>query len=211
MARDYTLDTSAAIESNSGGKRIKDPGIYSGKILHAWYELSPKRSECVQILFKSDSGQEVGPLAVYTHNANGEPLIGYNLLNAILMCAKVHSMSSKPGMVELYDFDVNKTVSKQKEIYTELTNKPIGLALRAEEYENRNKELKEKLIILAPFDPATKLTADEIIKKELSPKSLERIAAWIEKEPVKRLKRKPADPYQQLQSHDLPPDDDIPF
>lgn len=211
MARDFNLDTNAAMDASSGGKRIKDPGVYTGRIINAWYEVNSNGTESVQILFQSDSGQEVGPLPLYTHKSNGEVLSGFNVFNAILACSKLKAVKAKNGSVQLYDYDTKTTATKQKEVYPELSGKPIGLVLRAEEYENRDKEVKERLVIVAPFDPQTKLTADEILKKELTPRSLERISAWVQKEPVKRLKKKPADAYQALQQTSGFDDDDIPF
>jgi len=210
MARNFELDTKAAMDSNNGGKRIKDPGVYTGKIVCAWYEANANGTEIVQIVFKSDSGQEAGPLALYTHKSNGEVLSGYNTLNAILTCTKLRGITTKPKEVELYDFDTKSTIHKMKDVYVELTDKPIGFVFRAEEYETRNRDIKERLVIVAPFCPKTKLMADEILKKELSPKSLDRITAWVEKEPIKRFKNRPVDAYQALANDPLP-DDEIPF
>lgn len=212
-ARAYQLDTDAAKEANSGGKRIKESGAYAGKIRAAWYETNPKGTEIVNILFNADNGQEAGPLALYTHKGDGTALSGYNVLNAIMTCAKVRALTPKSGPVELYDYDQQRNVTKDKLTYPELTGKSIGLVLRREEYENRNGELKERLTVFASFEPGTKLMAEEILSKQTEAKAFARVVEWIEREPVKHLKRSngggrpangapPADDFS---------DDDIPF
>lgn len=189
MARNFTLNTKAAMEANNGGKRIREAGKYIGTIRSAWYEQSPKGAELMALQFVADNGQEADMLTIYTHKANGEELSGYNLVNAIMTCCRKRDITTKPGAVEVYDYDSKAVVSKTKDVYTELTGAKIGLVLKFEEYENRNFDIKERLVIHAAFEAATGLTADEMLRKETDPKNLQRIVDFIAKNPVKLLKK----------------------
>lgn len=213
MARDFTLDAQAAKDANSGGKRIKETGRYNGTIKAAWYECNDRGTESVQFLFESDDGQEAGPLALYTHNGDGKELPSYKTLNAIMTCVKARTLSAKPGPVELYDFDAGGTVQKTKDVYPELTGKPVGLVLQQEEYTNRNGELKERMIILAPFEAGTGRMAAEVLAQKTEAHAIDGIMSWLEKHPVKGAKgaRTPAASTPSPQSSSTFEDDDIPF
>jgi hypothetical protein len=214
MARDYTLNTEAAMQANTGGKRITEPGIYSGKLTAAFYEKNDKGTESVSLMFQSDAGQEIGPLPIYTHNGNGEELPGFNTLNAMMTCMRVRGLSSKSGNVELYDFDQQKTVTKKKDVYPDLIGKPVGLLLRGEEYTNRNNEVKVRMVVAGSYEPSTRLMAGEILAKKTEAHDLDKNAAWLESNPVKRLKgsRPQSSGGSQVTSGAADfADDDIPF
>jgi hypothetical protein len=218
-ARTYNIDGKAAANANSAGKRITETGPYVGKIRFAFYEKNEKGTESVHLLFRADNGQEAGPLALYTHNSQGVALPSYDMFNAILCCAKVKTISPKASHVELYDYNSQTMVSKSKEVYPELADKPVGLFLRLEEYQANNGEIKQRLIIDGAFDPATKLMANEIMARATEPASYRIKSDWLAKNPVKRMKNKPMASAQANQGgYSSPPptdadfvDDDIPF
>lgn len=213
MARSYTLDTEAAKRSNTGGKRIDTAGAYPGQIRIAFYDKNDRGTESVQLMFESDGGQEIGPLPLYTHKGDGTPLPGFDAFNAILTCARVRELKSARGEVELYDFNEQKPVTKQKEVYPALSGKRIGLFLRQEEYQKQSGEIGERMVIAAPFDPDTRLMAVEILNKQTEANSYEKVLAWIEKNPVKAMKgarRQPDNMPPTYSANDFN-DDDIPF
>jgi hypothetical protein len=216
-ARSYNFDQNAAKDANSGGKRIKEAGKFVGKFRAAWYEQNERGTESVNFLFNAANGQEAGPLTLYTHNGKGETLPSYDTFHAILACLKVRSIVAKPGKVELYDFDSKQNVIKQKEIYPDLMDKPIGLVLQLEEYEARDMTLKERLVIVGPFEAATGLMANEILAKSTTPVGLQRLIDYVTANPVKRLKgrrgsaqQQPATASRGQVTSDFV-DDDIPF
>lgn len=213
MSRNYSLDTQAAKDANSGGKRINEPGQYTGKFRAAWYEKNDRGTESVNLIFVSDNGQEVGPLALYTHNGAGEPLPSYKTLNAIMACMRLRGLESKPGKVSIYDFDQRQEVSKDKQCYPTLVGPRIGLVLQGEEYENRNDEIKIRMVIAAPFEADTKKMAEEIIGKVETPAALEKYLTWFANNKLKPLKgtvsRQRSEPA--LAANNDFVDDDIPF
>lgn len=188
MARNYEFDAQAASEANSGSKRIKDSGAYIGTIKFAWSETNDKGTESVNLFFVSDNGQEAGPLALYTHKGDGTPLPSYNTLNAILRCAGVRTINAKKGPVELWNFDTRAVETKQKDVYPELTGKPIGLLLQREEYVGQNGP-KERLIIYGAFQPKTRLVAKEIIDGVTTPHALDGMEKWLLDNPLKTQKK----------------------
>lgn len=214
MAREYALDTQAAKEANSGGKRIKESGKYIGTFKAAWYEQNDKGTESVHFLFESNDGQEAGPLALYTHNGKGEPLPSFKTFNAILTCLKLRGVRAKVGKVELYDFNSGGMVLKDKELYPDIAGKPIGLVLQREEYEKQDGAIGERMIIVGPFESATGRMAVEILDNKPA-STLEGLMKWLEANPVKKHRGgrqqhgSTGGGYQQTSSSFA--DDDIPF
>lgn len=215
MSRNFDLDTTAAKESNSGGKRINEPGVYTGKFRAAFYEKNEKGTESVNLIFVSDAGQEVGPLSLYTHNFKGEPLPSYKTLNAIMACMRLRKLDSQVGKVLLYDFDQQADVSKDKEIYPALIGPRIGLVLQGEEYENSRGEVKTRMLIGAPFDAESRRMADEVLGQSEVAKALDRYLEWFEKNKFKASKGSaPARVQKAAQGQPANNDfvdDDIPF
>lgn len=210
MTREYTLDTQAAKDANSGSKRIKDSGKYVGKFTAAWYEKNDKGTESVHFLFESNEGQEAGPLALYTHNGAGESLPSYKTLNAIMTCLKVRGIKTSQGQVELYDFAGGGMVTKSKPVYLDLMKKQIGLVLQREEYQKQDGNIGERMIIAAPFDPATSKMAAEILNNTEA-KSLDGMLRYIDVNPVRALRGNKAPTQASNAAAASFADDDIPF
>lgn len=213
MARNYELDTKAAMESNSGGKRIKEAGAYAGQFTAAWYEVNDKGTESVSFLFKSAQGQEAGPLTLYTHKNTGEELPSFGTFNAILTCLRLRGVTAKPGKVDLYDFDSGGMVTKAKDCYPDLAGKDIGIFLRQEEYTNNKGELKERLVLINAYDPVTYLMADEILRKVPTAEAagFKRTSEWLEKEPIKHQKGARTAARASAPAPDFAEDLDVPF
>lgn len=189
MARTYTLDPVSAKASLPQGKqRIDVAGAYQGRMRKVFYEQKPSGSESVNIMFESDDGQEVGPLTIWTHGKEGQELYGNGLFNAILTCARVKELKSANGTVELYDFNEKAVVERQKEVYPALSDKPIGLFLREEEYQKQDGSIGTKMSISGAFEHGTKLMADEILTKQTTPVRYAGQVAWLEANPLKKLK-----------------------
>lgn len=213
MARSYALDTQAAKDANTGGKRINETGKYIGTITAAFYEKNQRGTESVNIMFVSDGGQECGPLNLYTHNGSGQELAGYKMLNALMTCARVKALNFRQEPIELYDYDEKQVVTKQKECAVELKGARIGLVLQQEEYEKQSGDVGERMIIAAPFEYATELMAVEILGKQTTPAALGGFMAYVAKNPVRKLRgqqQRSQQSQQPSQEHDSF-DDDIPF
>lgn len=188
MSRNFDFDPTAAKEANSGGKRITEPGQYTGKFRAAFYETNANGTESVNLVFVADNGQEVGPLALYTHKGDGTELPSYKTLNAIMACTRIRKLEGKTGRVSLYDFDSQKDVEKEKLTYPALVGPRIGLVLQGEEYENRKGEIKVRMVIGAPFCAESKRMAEEVLTSAAEPKALDKYLSWFESHKVKPLR-----------------------
>lgn len=216
MSRNFDLDTSAAKDANSGGKRITQPGPYAGTFRSAFYESNKNGTESVNLVFVAENGQEVGPIALYTHNGDGEALPSYKMLNAIMACMRLRKLESKPGKVTLYDFDRKAEVTKEKTCYPALVGPRIGLVLQGEEYENRNGEVKVRMVIAAAYDADSKRMADEVLTQAADAKALPKFLEWFEGHQVKPLRGTPRrtndnQPARPSAADDFADDSDIPF
>lgn len=219
MARDFTMNPQAAKESNSGGKRIDQHGVYRGTFRAAFYEKNDKGTESVNLIFVAESGQEAGPLALYTHNGDGEPLPSFKTFNAVLACMKLRSVKAQPGKVKLWDSASNAEVEKPKDCYPAMIGPRIGLVLTEEEYMNRNGEKRTRLVIAAPFNADSEQMADEVLNSQPAG-ALDRYTAWLTTKGrwIKPLKTgEPVAPatgargYSDSTGGNTFPDDDIPF
>lgn len=219
MARDFTMNPQAAKESNSGGKRIDQHGVYRGTFRAAFYEKNDKGTESVNLIFVAENGQEAGPLALYTHNGNGEELPSFKTFNAILACMKLRGVKSQPGKVKLWDSASNAEVEKQKDCYPAMIGPRIGLVLTEEEYLNRNGEKRTRIVIAAPFNAETGQMADEVLNSQPSG-ALDKYTAWLTAKDrwLKPLKSAAhaapatgARGYSEAPAGGGFPDDDIPF
>lgn len=188
MARSYALDTQAAKEANTGGKRITETGKYIGTITAAFYEKNQKGTESVNIMFVSDNGQECGPLNLYTHNGDGKELAGYKALNALMTCCRVKALNFQMEAIDLYDYDEQKVLSKQKECAVELKGKKVGVVLQQEEYRKGTGEVGERMVIAAPFEASTELMAVEILSGVKEAQALGSYMVFIGKNPVRKLR-----------------------
>lgn len=191
MARDYALDTNAAKEAGQHSRRITESGLFEGKFKFAWADTNDNGTESVNLFFVSNGGQECGPIALYTHNGKGDALPSFNMLNALMTCMKVRALQAEKGPVTLYDFDAKSDVTKTKDIYPALADKPIGIVIQMEEYTGRN-GIKHRPQIAGAYDPATRLTAKEILEKAPEPKLLAGVQKWLEQNPVKHERKRAA-------------------
>lgn len=160
----YGLDEEAAKRAGEGGRRITTPGVYVGKFTQAWYEKNERGTEGVFLTFESDTGQ-LANFRLYTHNADGEDLPSYKVLNATLAVLRLKSIDSKPGKVT--KFDGKDDVEISAEVFPTMCGKPIGVLVQTEEYENRDGAVKTQTNLYAPFCTEKQATAAEVIARKV--------------------------------------------
>lgn len=221
----YTIDATAAREAENFSNFLSETGKYKGKFIRAEKLVSSnKGTHGIGFTFESDSKQTTR-FDIWTMNAQGEHLMGFKTLSAIMACLKLKTLTVGTGPVERYDYDSKQRYTVQAEIFPDLLNKPIGLVLANTEYEKmrENKKTGEtgwRLELVAPFEAATEFTAAEIMDRATQPKKLAAIVSMLADRP---LKNKPA-PLQASHSYEAAPpaghpanggfdspDEDIPF
>lgn len=186
----YTLDATAAREAENISNFLSETGKYKGKFLRAEKLISSnKGTHGVGFTFESDSKQTTR-FDIWTMNAQGEHLMGYKAINAIMACMKIKTLSVSVGQVERYDFDTKQRNQVQAEIFPELLAKPIGLVLQSTEYEKmrdgqKTGETGWRLELVAPFEAATEFTAAEIMDRATQPKKLAGLVTTLADRPLK--------------------------
>lgn len=209
----FQLDTEAASKVNGGGNRINESGIYKGKITRAeWSASNSSQAAFLNIDFKSDCGKEAKFMSICYQKGDGSKAFGYDTMMAIIATTKNRQVTSA---------DYNG-----KKVCPELIDKPIALALQAEQdwyFDDQSGDYKPttNMLIYVPFVYDTGHTAKELLSK-LEPQTITRLVV---------NDRKPKDkPVQQSQggfapnqqsapqggaSNPMEPpidfDDDIPF
>lgn len=221
----YTLDATAAREAENFSSFLSETGKYKGKFIRAEKLVSTKKgTHGVGFTFESDNKQTTR-FDIWTMNAQGERIMGFKVLSAIMACLKLKTLAVGNGPVERYDYDTKQRNTVQAEIFPDLLNKPIGLVLANTEYEKMSEGEKTgetgwRLELVAPFEAATEFTASEILDRATQPKKLAAIVSMLADRP---LKNKPA-PRQNSYSYEAAPpvghpasggfespEDDIPF
>jgi len=156
----YELNSDHARQSGSG-LPITETGPYVGHITSAVATLSKKGTAGIEMSFKSDAGGTAKYLSLWVKSAGGKDLFGLKTLSAIMACLKIKNMESVPSKIDIWKDGSKATV--ERDTFPCLCHKPIGLFLQKEEYIGGTGELKEKMALFAPFNAATKQTANEVL------------------------------------------------
>lgn len=181
----YTLDTKAANQADVIFSKIESKGRYLGTLTRAEAVTSSKGTKGVDLSFKADTGETADYLTLWTHNAEGKQLMGFNTLMAIMTCLRVKSLSAEAGEVEKYDQDQQKRVKVSVPLFKDLMNKPVGLLIAMEEYEKKDKSgTNWKPVISAAFDKDG-FTASEILNKSTQATTLAKMEAALRDKPLK--------------------------
>ena len=162
----YQYNETAAIQSEQGG-RITEPGAYTGMITMAKKVVSSqKQTQGIEFTFESDSGATANYLSLWTFDAQGKQLFGFNQVCSIMKLLGVNEFSSKNAMVDELDFSSMSMQKVQREVFFDLMRKPIGFALDTGNYQNKQGETKQKMVFKFAFCPKTKRTTAEIINNQ---------------------------------------------
>lgn len=183
-ARSYSLDTNAAKQADNVGARITETGKYTGYFTRAEAVTSKKGTEGIELCFKSDDGQEADFIQLWTYNPSGDELPSNKTVMALMTCMKVRSLSPTTTIVEKYDASTKKKEKVQAEVFPELMNRPIGLLLQKEEYAKSDNSIGYKFNVYGCFDPATGMTASEILDKAVKPEKLAKMEASLRDKPL---------------------------
>jgi len=205
----YKLDPNAARETDNGAARLTETGAYTGQFTVAKHIDARSGAVGIEFNFKTDDNREANRLSLYTRNRDGSPIFGEKQLSALMTCLKLREINPTSAQVEVYDYDAKQTVHQQAAVYLELMNKPIGVCLQAEEYLNKQGEVKKRLNLVRFFDAKTRQTASEVLDKQ-SPVKLDAYLQTLKDKPLSTGHGHAA-PNNQAAHADDDFDDDIPF
>lgn len=177
----YTLDPSAARQAGQPG-RIQTTGRYLGHIVTAWFEESAGGASAFKFKFKAADGGHA-EVAVWTHNKDGKPLSGFNLLQALMTCCELRTLESQRGQVEIYDRREKKDVAQVREVYPALAGKSVGLFLETETSLYTDDDGKDgeftRMLLAAPFRATDNKMAVEILDKKPKAEAADRYEVWL--------------------------------
>lgn len=202
-----------AIRKAESSPRIDRTGDYVGIFTKA-RKITSEKTGTVGIEFEFlDTSTEATAdfLTVYTHKADGTPIYGLNIINAIMACLKLRTIESRIGKVNMWSSTEKKKVAQEAEIFPDLMNKAIGVVLQAEEYFTLSGERRERMTLVGCFEATTRLTASEIIDRQVTPQALDK---WLASLPeIKKARNQPSQRNTSSVTTSMPsiPDDDIPF
>lgn len=214
-----TLNTNSAKAADSIASAIKESGKYIGLITRAEALKSQQGTLGLGLSFKTTAGQSADYLDIYTHKANGEELMGFKTVNAILACLGLREAKEGRISFEKWNNADKKRETVQAQGYPDLMGKSIGFLLQKELGTHSQTGVDtEKMVIFGVFSAATELTASEILDRQTNPKRLAAMLESLMARPVRDNRKEGARPAARAAStapaggtafDDM--DDDIPF
>lgn len=207
----YELDTTAARKADNTGSMIKEIGKYVGRFTQAEDITAPKGTKGVAFRFEAKDGRKA-QLSLYTVMANGDEIMGYETLMAILTCMNLRGIKPAPGQVTFWDNEARAEATRPGKVFPDLCSKDIGLLLETEDYEKQDGSIGTRMVLKGVFQASTELTASEILDRKTKPEQLEKMVAYLRHRPVRAAKSHSAP--RSAGHDDAPPDnfdDSIPF
>lgn len=183
----YQLDTTAARKADQTGNRINEIGKYVGRFTQAEDITAGTGTKGLALRFEANG--QTANLSLYTTKANGEQIMGYQALMAIMTCMKLRTLEPKPGTVTYWDNEAKSEASRQGKVFPDLCGKPIGLLLETEDYPKNDGGTGVRMVIAGIFQADTELTASEILDRKTSPEQLPKMIARLRHRPARAAKQ----------------------
>ena len=214
---DFALDTKAAASYGKGSSFISDSGAYVGTLIRAADAVSAKGTQGVDLMFRTNSGDTADYITIWHTKADGERLSGFEAINALMTCLKLRGAKKGQHNTEKWNKATKSYEKIQMEGYPDFCNKPLGIVLQATLESDQNGADRQGKQIIGFFDPATRLTAAEILNKATKAEALDKQLEYLLRVPVKDLRKGGSRPATS-KSQSAPAgngfadfDDDIPF
>lgn len=169
----YTLDTNQARKADAVGGMISELGQYPGTIEVAYATKAQTGAKGVGIVFKSSAGEKA-KFTLYTHNRNGEKIMGYDQLMALMTVVKVRDIKPVPATIKQWDAEQRKEVDAKVEAFPELHGKQLQVLFQTEEYVAKDGSIKPK-VVPRYFLSIDGFSASEILDKKTEPKQGEQM------------------------------------
>jgi len=185
----YQLNTELASKADTIGAYINDTGKYVGKFIRAEKLVSAnKGTHGIGFTFQADDNRECR-FDIWTMRENNEPLQGLNQINALMACLKVRALTESVRNVKKWHDGSEQVMAAT--CFSELMDKPIGLLLRAEEYEKMQDgyatgEYAWRMGLFAVFQAGSELMASEILSRKTKPEQLGKVIGLLADKPLKK-------------------------
>lgn len=179
----YQLNTTEARKADQTGSRITETGKYIGRFTQAEDITAASGTKGVALRFEANG--QTANLSLYTTKANGETIMGFQTLMAIMTCLSLKNITPRPGTVKAWDYDLKKDVDKQASVFPDLCDKDIGLLLETEDYAKQDGSTGTRMVIAGVFRASDEFTASEILDRATKPEKLEKMVAKLHHRPLK--------------------------
>ena len=121
------------VKEFSGGF-IRETGFYSCTITKAYEQKSQNTlSEAIAFEVVTDTGS-TGRFSLWvvgkegtSLDKNGKELSAVTSVNDLMILLDIDELTSKPGKVKVYDFDLKQDVEQRKMVFTDLIDQQIGI------------------------------------------------------------------------------------
>lgn len=182
----YQLDPKAAQKADQTGNRINTLGKYVGTFTQAEDITAGTGTKGLALRF--DANGQGANLSLYTKKSDGETIMGFQVLMAIMTCLGLRNIEPKDGTVKAWDRESNTEITKQAKVFPDLCVKPIGLLLETEDYLKSDNTTGTKMVIAGVFQAKTELTATEILERKTVPLMLPKMVERLHHRPLKAAK-----------------------
>lgn len=182
----YSLDANEARKADSTGGAIKELGKYVGEVTQAEDIKASTGTRGIALTFKASTGQ-TARLSLYTEKSDGERIMGFQMLMAMMTCMGLRDITPQPGTVKFWDNDAKQESTKKAQVFPALC-KPIGVLLETEDYVKNDGAIGTRMVLKAVFQAKTELTASEILDRKTQPEQLTRMVAQLRHRPARPAK-----------------------
>lgn len=182
----YALDANEARKADSTGNSIREMGKYTGTFTQAEDITASTGTKGIALTFEAN-GQKTR-FSLYTKRSNGETIMGFQALMAIMACLGLRNITPQQGTIKFWDNEAKTEKTRQGTVFPELCNKPIGVLLETEDYLNRDGEVRTRMVFAGAFQAGTELTASEILDRKTKPEQLVKQVSYLHHRPVKPAK-----------------------
>lgn len=181
----YTLNPDAARKADERAGRISEIGKYVGTFLYAENVVSEKKgTRGVEFAFETE-GKQGATFALWTLNKDGKELFGLGLVNSIMTCLRVKSITPTKVVIRKYDRFAKGMANVEAEVFKELMGKPIGVLFETEDYRRTDGSIGVKIVPAGFFDAMSELTASEILDKKVQPLKLAQAVRGLKHRPLR--------------------------
>lgn len=175
--RNYEFNEESARQAGASNF-INTTGKYKGQFTLAKQVISQQGTEGIEFSFEADDGRTANYLQLWTFDKNGKPLYGKKVLDALMCCARLKSLTAKESTIQ------SRNGSEQAITFPGLQGKKIGLLLQREEYQKSGGGIGYKFNIYAPFHAETELMAVELLDGKTAPEMLPKVLEGLADKPA---------------------------
>lgn len=218
----FKFDPAQAKAYDQRGGYINEAGKYPGYIESAvWHVKNGQngQSQGIFLNFVSDAKQKARFYINTSYHGGTVNEGGCKLIHAILACLKMRESGDPvPTQVKEYNPDTRQEETVTRDCFIQLHNKPLGIVVQMVHEDGRD---NPNPAIYSVFEPATEMTASEILGRATEPVQLGKVMAYIAEKPLNDRRKAgsqtpPPPPQRQAAAQGRPQpvddlDDSIPF